>query len=256
MPRKNNILIRSGTTVPSANDFNVGEPAYDKSAGRLYIKNAAGTMAEIGAGGGGGISDPYDLGSYPLLTISAQPGAASVSDGESATFSLTAAATLPAATIAYQWQRSTDSGATWANVSGATSSSYSFTAATSQTGYRYRCSLTAGLSSVDSSSATLTVSGGTPGFAVSGAGTAAANGTYCQSGTLNGRPRYTNGAYSIEYTSDWIINDEGSGPNWLIRSGGTDLYYASVTAATPPLSGWGVFSGGSPAPTLSSTTCG
>ncbi len=97
--------------------------------------------------------------------------------------------------------------------------------------------------------------GGTPAFAVSGAGTAAANGTYCESGTLNGRPRYIYGSYTIEYTSDWMINDEGYGPNWLIRFGSTDLYYASVTNATPPLSGWGVGSGGSPAPTLSSTTC-
>jgi hypothetical protein len=95
----------------------------------------------------------------------------------------------------------------------------------------------------------------TPAFSVSGAGTAAANGTYCESGTLNGRPRYTNGSYCIEYASDWIINDESNGPAWLIRLSSTDLYYASVTTATPPLSGWGVFLGGSPAPTLSSTTC-
>lgn len=95
----------------------------------------------------------------------------------------------------------------------------------------------------------------TPGFSVSGAGTAAANGTYCESGTINGRPRYVKGSYTIEYTSDWIINDEGYGPNWLIRSSGTELYYASVTNATPPLSGWGLYLGDSPAPTLASTTC-
>jgi hypothetical protein len=97
--------------------------------------------------------------------------------------------------------------------------------------------------------------GGTPAFAVSGAGTAAANGTYCESGTLNGRPRYIYGSYCIEYASDWIVNDESNGPAWLIRLSSTDLYYASVTTATPPLSGWGAFSGSSPAPTLSSTTC-
>jgi hypothetical protein len=54
MPRTNKILIRSGTTTPSASDFAVGEPAFDKSAGKLYIKNAAGTMVELGTGGGGG----------------------------------------------------------------------------------------------------------------------------------------------------------------------------------------------------------
>ena len=52
MPRTNKILIRSGTVAPTASDFAVGEPAFDKSAGKLYIKNAAGTMVELGTGGG------------------------------------------------------------------------------------------------------------------------------------------------------------------------------------------------------------
>lgn len=242
----------SGNTPASLVNGTIG---INQADGKLFYRNASGVVTQFSAGGGGGISDPYDLGSYPLITISAQPSPASVGDGASATFSVTATATLPTATITYQWQRSTDAGSTWANVSGATSSSYSFTASTAQTGYRYRCALTAGLSVVNSSSATLTVSGGVAGFAVSGAGTSAANGTYCESGTLNGRPRYVKGSYTIEYTSDWMLNDEGNGPNWLIRFGSTDLYYASVTTATPPLSGWGVYLGGSPAPTLSSTTC-
>jgi hypothetical protein len=50
----NTILLRQGTTTPSSGSFSVGEPAWDKTAGKLYIKNAAGTMVEIGAGGGGG----------------------------------------------------------------------------------------------------------------------------------------------------------------------------------------------------------
>ena len=103
--------------------------------------------------------------------------------------------------------------------------------------------------------AEVTPTGGGTGFAVSGAGTAGANGTYCPSGTVNGRTRYSNGSYTIEYTPDWEINDEFFGPNWLIRLGGNDLYYASVSTQTPPLSGWGEFSGGSPSPTLSSATC-
>jgi hypothetical protein len=52
MARVNKILIRQGTTTPSAGDFDVAEPAWDKSAGKLYIKNAAGSMVEIGGGGG------------------------------------------------------------------------------------------------------------------------------------------------------------------------------------------------------------
>lgn len=53
MPRSNKILIRSGTVAPSASDFVVGEPAFDKTAGKFYLKNAAGSMVEIGGSGGG-----------------------------------------------------------------------------------------------------------------------------------------------------------------------------------------------------------
>lgn len=49
MPRINKILIRSGTTTPSAGDFDVGEPAWDKSSDRLFIKDLGGTMVQIGA---------------------------------------------------------------------------------------------------------------------------------------------------------------------------------------------------------------
>ena len=51
MPRAAKILIRNGTAAPSAGDFDVAEPAWDKTAGKLYIKNAAGAMVEIAGGG-------------------------------------------------------------------------------------------------------------------------------------------------------------------------------------------------------------
>ncbi len=63
MPRLAKILIRQGTTTPAAGDFDVAEPAWDKSAGKLYIKNAAGSMVEIGTGGGGGSLNELDGGS-------------------------------------------------------------------------------------------------------------------------------------------------------------------------------------------------
>lgn len=50
MPRGNKILIRTGSAAPSAADFAVSEPAWDSSAGKFYIKNAAGSMVEVGAG--------------------------------------------------------------------------------------------------------------------------------------------------------------------------------------------------------------
>jgi hypothetical protein len=63
-------------------------------------------------------------------------------------------------TITYQWQVSTDGGTTFANVSGATSPTLSLSGlTTADNGKRYRCVLSAtGASSVNSNSATLTVS--------------------------------------------------------------------------------------------------
>ena len=63
MARVAKILIRNGTTAPSAGDFDVAEPAWDKTNSKLYIKNAAGTMVEIAGGGGGGGS--YTASSSP-----------------------------------------------------------------------------------------------------------------------------------------------------------------------------------------------
>jgi hypothetical protein len=62
-------------------------------------------------------------------------------------------------TISYQWQVSTDAGATFANVSGATSPTLSLSGlTTADNGKRYRCVLSAtGASSVTTNSATLTV---------------------------------------------------------------------------------------------------
>jgi hypothetical protein len=48
----NTIRLRRGTTAPTAGSFVEGEPAWDSTNSRLYIKNAAGTMVQIGASGG------------------------------------------------------------------------------------------------------------------------------------------------------------------------------------------------------------
>lgn len=41
------LRFKRGTTAPSAASFQVGEPAWDASAGRLYIKDTAGSMVLI-----------------------------------------------------------------------------------------------------------------------------------------------------------------------------------------------------------------
>jgi hypothetical protein len=72
--------------------------------------------------------------------------------------SFSAAATTTFGAPAIQWQKSTDGGATWANVGGAVSSPYQFVPASGDTGSRYRAVFTKdSYTTVNSNSATLTV---------------------------------------------------------------------------------------------------
>lgn len=48
MPRQQLIKIRKGSSAPAAADFQEGEPAWDSTNKKLYVKAADGTMAEIG----------------------------------------------------------------------------------------------------------------------------------------------------------------------------------------------------------------
>lgn len=43
----NTIRLRRGSTVPSGASFVEGEPAWDSTNSRLYVKNAAGSMVKI-----------------------------------------------------------------------------------------------------------------------------------------------------------------------------------------------------------------
>jgi len=72
MPRNNLIAIRQGTTTPSAVDFAIGEPAWDKTGKKLYIKAGDGTMVEIAGGGGGGGSPFTASTTVPSAPVSGQ----------------------------------------------------------------------------------------------------------------------------------------------------------------------------------------
>lgn len=83
-----------------------------------------------------GISNAAILTVNSIPAVSTQPQSASVCVGGSNTFSLVASGTA----ITYQWQLSTDGGATWNNIGGATTASYTVSGATAgMNGYRYRC---------------------------------------------------------------------------------------------------------------------
>ena len=88
----------------------------------------------------------------PAITQS--PSNQTVVTGNTATF--TAAATgTPTPTV--QWQVSTNGGASWSDISNATSTTYSFTAASGDNGNQYRAVFTNTAGSATSSAATLTV---------------------------------------------------------------------------------------------------
>lgn len=93
----------------------------------------------------------------PVTGLAVAPATRSVCLGGSTTFS---ASTTGGSPVTYQWQRSTDNGLTWSNITGATSTTLTVSDVTSaMTGYRYRVVATAGTcGSVTSTSfGTLTV---------------------------------------------------------------------------------------------------
>src|SRR5262249_27667849 len=94
----------------------------------------------------------------PVITT--QPTNQTVSAGQTATFTA-AASGSPSPTV--QWQLSTDGGATFSNIAGATAPTLSFTVTlVAQTGNEYRAVFTNSAGSATSSAATLTVTPAAP----------------------------------------------------------------------------------------------
>ena len=116
------------------------------SAALLFV----GLLA-CGGGGGGSTLAPPPPPSPAIIT--AQPTDQSVTAGITATFAVTATGA-----IGYQWQRSTDGGATFAGVGSATATSYTTpVTVVSDTGTKYRVVVAGASNSVTSSVVTLTV---------------------------------------------------------------------------------------------------
>jgi len=91
------------------------------------------------------------------ISIISQPQNVSLTNGTSATFSVSA--TTPGTGLAYQWQSSPD-GTNWTSIGSATSASYALSGITEtgNTGYRYRCIVSSsGYTDATSNAATLTV---------------------------------------------------------------------------------------------------
>ncbi len=151
----------------------------------LLVGSCALVMTFFLACGGGGGS-----GSAPntIPAFSTQPMSQTIYSGGTAIFTV-AANGNPAPTLT--WERSNDTGTTWTPISGATSSTYSFTVQPTDSGDQFRATAANSSASVNSLTATLTevpavyaggridVTNPTPGYWI--------NGTWVQLSTFRGQ---------------------------------------------------------------------
>jgi hypothetical protein len=156
------------------------------------------------------------------ITITSNPQSASVASGTSVTFT-TSATGSPAPTV--QWQLSTDNAATYTNIVGATTTSYTLTVTTAMSGYKYRAVFTSPFGTAATSPATLTITGsqnpGAPVITANPVSQTVAVGT-----TVNLTSSAT-GATSTQ----WQLSTNG-GSTWTNIVGATSGTYSFSAAAT------------------------
>ncbi|MFN8289736.1 MAG: zinc-dependent metalloprotease family protein [Chitinophagaceae bacterium] len=170
-----------------------------------------------------GISNAAVLTVNTLPSISAQPANATICVGSGNTFSVTAAGTG----VTYQWQLSTDGGATFNNIAGATTSTYAVTNATiGMNNYRYHCVVSGTcLPQLISNDAILTV------IAPVTISTQPANAELC-SGSNTSFTVAGNSVQPIIY--QWQLSTDG-GTTWNnVNNGGV---YSGATTATLTITG-------------------
>ncbi len=140
-------------------------------AGSFQYTPAAGTVLPAGSQQLSVLFTPTDPITYTTASasvtlvvrsgpaITTQPPSQSVNAGATASFSA-AASGYPAPTV--RWQVSANGGSTWADIAGATSATYTFTAMASDDGHQYRAVFTNVVASASTNAATLTVIVGAP----------------------------------------------------------------------------------------------
>jgi hypothetical protein len=178
-----------------------------------------GDATRFNAAGSGYASGTLTVQQAPSITTN--PTSQTVTAGNSVTFSA-AAAGNPAPTV--QWQLSTNSGSSWSNISGATSTSYTVSSTTAgQNGYRYRAVFTSSVGSATTASATLTVQ-------------------YAPSVTTSPKSATVNAGQSVNFsaaatgnpapTVQWQVSTNGGATYTAIAGAtGTTLTLSAVTAS-------------------------
>ncbi len=151
----------------------------------------------------------------PVITITSNPANQTVCEGSNASFSVTASGTG----LSYQWQLSTDGGATYNNIAGATSSSYTATSVTaSMNGYRYRCVVTSTCGTNATSTAAILTVNTLP--AISGQPAAT---TVCAGSNAS----FTVTATGTGISYQWQLSTDG-GSTWNNIGGATSATYTAL----------------------------
>jgi len=158
-----------------------------------------------------------------LPAINNQPAAATACEGSNTSFSITATGTG----ITYQWQVSTDGGANWSNIGGATSATYNITGTTTgMNNNRYRCIVSGTCTPAATSSAViLTV------VAAVSITTQPASSEICSGSNTSFTVA---GSSTLAIVYQWQVSTDG-GFNWNnVSNGGV---YSGATTATLNITG-------------------
>ena len=189
-------------TTSSSNDGNLYQAVFTNAVGSVATQSAELTVQYI--------------------TVTGQPVSQTVNAGQTATFTATATGT-PTPTV--QWQKSSNAGSTWSDISGATSATYTTPAVAGiDDGTQYRAVFTNNSGSVATAAATLGVQNYAPivtGNPTATTVNAGATATFTAAGIGNPAP-----------TVQWQISTNG-GSSWSNISGATSTSYTTgvLTAA-------------------------
>ncbi len=133
--------------IPGATSANISFTsiaAQDGYEARVVFTNAFGTAT----------TNPATLSIISTPVVTTQPTNVTVVAGATVTFT---AASVGSSTTTVQWQKSTDGGTTWTNITGATSTTYSFTSTAGQNGAKFHAVFSNAAGTATSNAATLTV---------------------------------------------------------------------------------------------------
>jgi len=173
------VELQDDLTIDEGESLTIGKDASLTVPGGTTLTNN-GTIVNTGGALNG---EPGGTGKIETTpTIDTQPASQTVTAGETAEFSVTATGE----NLSYQWQKITDNGSSWMDITGETNASYTIaTTTTYMNDTQYRCVVSNSAGSVESDAATLTVNA-IPTYTITvqtdGHGTASASSTTATAG--------------------------------------------------------------------------